>query len=270
MILKGGYQWIGGRSRSGRAAHPRDRGRDLSWQRRVDRGCAPVGRDRGAQTAFLDAYQGHAALSAAAATLVGWATVMHGGVLVDSAERRFGDETAGYSEYAARVLQYASGHAWIVLDERIKQACLSFQDFRDTVESGALRSGRDPPENSRVLVGSTPTVSWRPWRRRGPAPRTVPRILGVERSWEAAPTSPYHAAAVRPALFHTQGGLVVVDEHARVLSAVGPIDGLYASGGGAAAGISGHGASGYLAGNGLLPALGLAFLCAEHVAGWQT
>lgn len=31
-------------------------------------------------------------------------------------------------------------------------------------------------------------------------------------------------------------------------------------------GISGHGASGYLAGNGLLPALGLAFLAAEHAA----
>jgi len=40
---------------------------------------------------------------------------------------------------------------------------------------------------------------------------------------------------------------------------------LYASGG-AAAGISGHGAAGYLAGNGLLPALGLAFLAAEHAA----
>ena len=44
-----------------------------------------------------------------------------------------------------------------------------------------------------------------------------------------------------------------------------PIPGLYASGG-AAAGISGHGAAGYLAGNGLLPALGLALLAAEHVA----
>jgi fumarate reductase flavoprotein subunit len=44
------------------------------------------------------------------------------------------------------------------------------------------------------------------------------------------------------------------------------IDGLYASGG-AAEGISGHGAAGYLAGNGLLPALGLAYLAADHLAG---
>jgi fumarate reductase flavoprotein subunit len=71
---------------------------------------------------------------------------------------------------------------------------------------------------------------------------------------------------VVPALFHTQGGLVV-DGSARVLREDGsPIEGLYASGG-AAVGISGHGAAGYLAGNGLLPALGLAFLAAEDAAG---
>jgi fumarate reductase flavoprotein subunit len=71
---------------------------------------------------------------------------------------------------------------------------------------------------------------------------------------------------VIPALFHTQGGLVV-DEHARVVRADdgAPIPGLYASGG-AACGISGHGAAGYLAGNGLLPALGLAYLAADHAA----
>jgi fumarate reductase flavoprotein subunit len=76
---------------------------------------------------------------------------------------------------------------------------------------------------------------------------------------------PFAAVRVVPALFHTQGGLVV-DGHARVLRPDRTaIPGLYASGG-AAEGISGHGAAGYLAGNGLLPALGLAFLAAEHAA----
>ncbi len=85
-------------------------------------------------------------------------------------------------------------------------------------------------------------------------------------SVEAELAPPYAAVRVVPALFHTQGGLVV-DEHARVERADGStIRGLYAAGG-AAQGISGHGAAGYLAGNGLLPALGLAFLAAEHVAG---
>ena len=64
------------------------------------------------------------------------------------------------------------------------------------------------------------------------------------------------------ALFHTQGGLCV-DEHARVLAGGRPVPGLYAAGG-AAAGISGHGADGYLAGNGLLSALGLGYLAGHH------
>jgi fumarate reductase flavoprotein subunit len=79
--------------------------------------------------------------------------------------------------------------------------------------------------------------------------------------FEAPLRPPYTAVEVIPALFHTQGGLAV-DENARVLAEDGsPIPGLYASGG-AAHGISGHGADGYLAGNGLLPALGLAWQAA--------
>ncbi|MEG8030902.1 FAD-binding protein [Sphingomonas aurantiaca] len=64
---------------------------------------------------------------------------------------------------------------------------------------------------------------------------------------------PYRAAKVTGALFHTQGGLVV-DRDARVLRADGtPLPNLYA-GGGAARGVSGAGADGYMAGNGLLTA----------------
>lgn len=76
---------------------------------------------------------------------------------------------------------------------------------------------------------------------------------------------PYAGVRVQPALFHTQGGLRV-DGQARVLDrSRRPIDGLYAAGG-AAMGISGHGAAGYLAGNGLLTGFGLAVLAADHWA----
>jgi fumarate reductase flavoprotein subunit len=44
-----------------------------------------------------------------------------------------------------------------------------------------------------------------------------------------------------------------------------PVRGLYAAGG-AAAGVSGHGAAGYLAGNGLLSALGLGYLAGRELA----
>ena len=60
-----------------------------------------IGESFGAQTGFLDAYQGHAAVAVHGSTLAGWATVMHGAVLVNLVGNRFGDETCGYSEYAS-------------------------------------------------------------------------------------------------------------------------------------------------------------------------
>ncbi|MFC4833855.1 FAD-binding protein, partial [Actinomycetospora chibensis] len=94
--------------------------------------------------------------------------------------------------------------------------------------------------------------------------QTADRV--VRTALEAPLTPPLAAVEIVPALFHTQGGLRV-DEHARLLDPAGrPVAGVYASGG-AAVGMSGHGAAGYLAGNGLLPALGLAVLAADHLAG---
>ncbi len=102
-----------------------------------------IGQALGARTAYLDAYQGHAALAMPAATLAGWATVMHGAVLVDRHGRRFGDETTGYSEYASEVIKHADGAAWIVLDQRIDELCRPFQDYLDTRDSGAVRWADD-------------------------------------------------------------------------------------------------------------------------------
>ncbi|MEI5674386.1 MULTISPECIES: FAD-dependent oxidoreductase [unclassified Nocardioides] len=223
-----------------------------------------IGERLGAATAYLDAYQGHAALTPAA-TLAGWATVMHGAVVVDVAGRRFGDETTGYSEYAAALQAAEGGRGWIVLDERVHDACLSFTDYRDTVESGVTRTADDAAALAAAIEVDPEVLAATLEAARASAADGTPDEHGRTR-WEAPLEAPYRAVPVTPALFHTQGGLVV-DEHARVLRADGSaVPGLYASGG-AAAGISGHGAAGYLAGNGLLPALGLAFLAAEHLAG---
>ena len=223
-----------------------------------------IGAKLGAASDFLDAYQGHGALAHGAATLVGWATIMHGAVLLGAEGRRFGDETSGYSEYAAVLAAQPGSTGWIVMDERIYQACLTFTDFRQTVESGVLTWADDvgalakatglPADGLAAELAAAASVA------RGEAKDRFGR-----ESFEAPLTPPYAAVRVVPALFHTQGGLVV-DEYARVLRGDGsPIEGLYASGG-AAEGISGHGAAGYLAGNGLLPALGLAYLAADHAA----
>lgn len=230
-----------------------------------------IGRSLGARTAYLDAYQGHGALASRTSTLVGWATVMHGAIIVGSDGRRFGDETTGYSEYAAVIARQPGAFGWIVLDQRIHDACLVFTDFRQTVEGGALVWADDvaalaelthlPADALTAELDLTARLASAAADRL--APPHQPDRFG-RTSFEAPLQPPYAAVRVVPALFHTQGGLVV-DDHARVVSDEGSvIEGLYASGG-AAAGISGHGAAGYLAGNGLLPALGLAFLAAEHV-----
>jgi fumarate reductase flavoprotein subunit len=223
-----------------------------------------IGTRLGAATAYLDAYQGHAALAMPAATLTGWATVMHGAFLVDRRGHRFGDETTGYSEYASAVLQHADGQAWIILDERIDEACSVFQDYLDTKASGAVKwadTVRELADDVGIDAdGLQQTLAQTQRFARGEGEDELGRT-----SWEQGLTGRLAAVSVRPALFHTQGGLRV-DEHARVVDdAATPIPGLYAAGG-AAMGISGHGAGGYLAGNGLLPALGLSYLAANHVA----
>lgn len=223
-----------------------------------------IGADVGAASGYLDSYQGHAALAMPAATLAGWAVVMHGGILVNAAGNRFGDETIGYSEYAREVIDHAAGRAWMILDERIFKLCRVFDDFKDTISSGALRWGVDV-RTLGVELGIDPdgladSVTATRAYAHGVAEDRLGRTL-----WEAGLSGPFAAIAVRPALFHTQGGLLV-NESAQVVGYDGRrIEGLYAAGG-AAAGISGHGASGYLAGNGLLSALGLSFIAAEHVA----
>jgi len=223
-----------------------------------------IGRALGATTAYLDAYQGHGALAAGSATLVGWATIMHGAVVLNTEGRRFGDETTGYSEYAAVLAGQPGATGWIVLDSRVHDACLPFTDFRQTVEAGVLVWADTPAELAQAtglpVAAVEHELAITAALARGEAEDRFGR-----KSFEDGLLPPYAAVRVVPALFHTQGGLVV-DEHARVEREDGSVvAGLYASGG-AAAGISGHGAAGYLAGNGLLPALGLAYLAADHAA----
>lgn len=224
-----------------------------------------IGERLGAGTAQLGAYQGHGALAVPHNVLLTWATVMHGGVVVNTAGERFDDETIGYSEYGARVLAQPGRTAWVVFDGRIHEACQPFADYQDLMSQGAVRWADDVA----ALAGITGA----------PADVLAATLEDVERSarGESADAfgrsafggplvAPYATVRVTGALFHTQGGLLV-DPDARVLTpALVPIPGLYAAGG-AAVGMSGEGASGYLAGNGLLSALGLGYLAGRHAVG---
>jgi fumarate reductase flavoprotein subunit len=224
-----------------------------------------IGAACGAEVGYLDAYQGHAGLSEQARTLVTWTTIMHGAILVNADGRRFGDETVGYSEYAAALAAQPGAAGWIVLDQRIHDLSLAFTDYQQVVECGAVRSADTADELAAAM-------SVDPAALRAELAEAAEVAAGNQAAdrfgrtvFPAGLRAPYRAVRVLPALFHTQGGLLV-DEHARVRRRDGgTVPGLYAAGGGAA-GISGHGAAGYLAGNGLLPALGLSYLAAGHLA----
>jgi fumarate reductase flavoprotein subunit len=222
-----------------------------------------IGERLGAATAFLDAYQGHGALAAKAGTLLGWATIMHGGVMLDATGRRFGKETSGYSEFGPALAARPGAVGWIVFDRRVHDLCWPFTDFRNCVEAGAEVWADDARALAEKLGLPAVAVAGELAAAGRSARGAEPDRFG--RDFEAPLEAPYAAVKVIPALFHTQGGLVV-DGRARVERADGAvISGLYASGG-AAAGISGHGASGYLAGNGLLPAFGLAYAAGTDIA----
>lgn len=221
-----------------------------------------IGRALGAAVDCLDAYQGHGALSLSG-TLVGWATVMHGGFIVNTEGVRFADETQGYSEFAALELTQPGHRAFIVFDERIHDACLAFEDFRQTKDSGVLRRA-DSVTGLAELLGVPSDQLEASFAQVAAGRRGTPDPHGRSHWGEADLAAPFYGVEVRPALFHTQGGLAV-DGAARVLDPAGePVEGLYAAGG-AAVGMSGRGADGYLAGNGLLAALGLSFIAAEDL-----
>ncbi len=223
-----------------------------------------IGGRLGADVGYLDAYQGHGSLATPHGILLTWASVMHGAVLVNTEGERFGDETEGYSEFGARVVAQPDATAWMVFDERIDAACRPFADYQDLREAGAIRWADDVGSLAETIGAPAERLASTLEHARQAAEGFRADDQG-RRSFEAPLAPPYAAVKVTGALFHTQGGLHV-DGHARVLAGGEPITGLYAAGG-AAVGISGHGADGYLAGNGLLSALGLGYLAGHHLAG---
>lgn len=221
----------------------------------------------GARLANMGAYQAHSAIAQPHGELVTWTVVEKGGVIVDESGRRFADETLGYSAFAAPALA-RGGRLFAIYDSRIREATAAGQpDFGVLVAHGGAPDFADAEALAAACrlpadaLGETLTLV------AGAANGDRPDTLGRE-AWGIGPLqAPFVATRIAPALFHTQGGLLV-DAEARVLRADGgTVPGLYA-GGGAAAGISGRaGGAGYASGNGLLAALGLGFIAGRAAAG---
>ena len=207
----------------------------------------------GAATGDMHGYQGHGGLAVGHGVPILWPLIMEGGFQVNFAGDRFSNEAAGYSEQAAKVNAQPGGVAWSIFDARLHALMLQFDDYRDALSAGAVIEAADLD----ALADATGLPRDALARTAGQVAQMVAAEaedpFGRDFTGKPVLAPPYRAAKVTGALFHTQGGLVV-DRDARVLRADGsPLPNLYA-GGGAARGVSGAGADGYMAGNGLLTA----------------
>lgn len=233
--------------------HPGNQGDAILW-----------GEALGAELRHLSGHQGHGSVAEPHGILLTWATIMEGGFQVNAAGERFSDESRGYSEQAAAVLAQPDGRAWTIFDERIASIARQFEDFRDAEAMGAVVTA-DTIEDLADRLG-LPAAALRETAAAVSRAKAggEPDALGRPLAGLPDLVPPFRGVRVTGALFHTQGGLVV-DEAARVVSTTGAaLPNLFAVGG-AACGVSGARASGYLSGNGLLSAVGLGFVAGGAV-----
>ncbi|MDL2403371.1 FAD-dependent oxidoreductase [Rhizobium mayense] len=234
--------------------HPGNQGDALIW-----------GEALGAKSQHLNGHQGHGSVAHPAGILISWATITEGGFQVNLEGKRFSNEARGYSEQAAEVLRQADAIAWSVFDSRIAGIARQFEDFRRAEGMGTVLVAQSIAELAELMKVPGDALADTFQSVRSYVQDALADPFG--RSFKGVPAlqAPYCAVRVTGALFHTQGGLVV-DTSARVLGSAGrPLPNLYAVGG-AACGVSGNDASGYLSGNGLLTAVGLGFAAGRHAA----
>ncbi len=213
----------------------------------------------GAQTRHLGAYQGHGNVAHPHGILITWATITEGGFQVNTAGKRFWDETQGYSEAARSVMAQPGGAVFTIFDGRIADIARQFADFREAERQGAIRSAETLGNLAVDLGLPTSALSDELTHlHEGPTDRfgrpRPPHRLGP----------PFQAVRVTAALFHTQGGLVVNGTGRVVHRDGGAFPNLFAAGG-AACGVSGSGDAGYLSGNGLLSAIVLGRIAGRNV-----
>lgn len=234
--------------------HPGNKGDALRW-----------GEALGAGVADMTGYQGHGGLAAGHGIPILWPLIMEGGFQVNRAGQRFSNEATGYSEQAARVNAQDGHVAWSIFDARLHRLMLDFDDYRDALSAGAIVDASSIEALAQLaklpadaLIATAAEIATF-------VAGTSTDPFGRDFTGKPLLADHWYAAKVTGALFHTQGGLIV-DGDARVLDIAGdPLPNLFA-GGGAARGISGAGADGYMAGNGLLTATTLGKLAGRAAA----
>ena len=233
--------------------HPGNKGDAIRW-----------GRDLGAAVGDIHAYQGHGGLAYGQGVPILWAHIMEGGFQVNAEGKRFSNEAKGYSEQAVEIVAQPGRFAWSIYDERCHDVMKEFDDYHDALKADCIRKAEtldDLVAITKLPATLAITVADVAAMTRGEQEDSFGRDFTGKPQLEP----PYYAVKVSPALFHTQGGLIV-DENGQVKRSDGALlPNLYA-GGGAARGISGPSCWGYLAGNGLITATAFGRLAGRAAA----
>ncbi len=235
-------QWIPEMADAVYHGHPGNTGDAMVW-----------GDALGAELADMTGYQGHGGLAAGHGVPILWPIIMEGGFQVNSAGRRFSDESLGYSEQAAKVNAQPGRVAWSLYDERLHRLMHQFDDYHDALRAGAVMTAPTWDELARTAGLPVDAVMETVREVEAMARGEARDAFGRAFTGKPILTGPFHAVRVTGALFHTQGGLAV-DSDARVKKKTGGVFPNLFAGGGAARGLSGPDATGYIAGNGLLTA----------------
>ena len=240
------------------AGHDGSQGDAIAW-----------GTDLDAQLADIDGFLAHGAVILSQRLPLPWSLMTEGAVQVNRDGERFVNEHEGYSESALFVLAQPGATAFMIYDERVHEIGLTMPNYATAVTSGVIKResllrdladqlgiNRDGLEGTIALVNAlafddTADDFGREFR-------ATQMLLG-----------PYYGVPVTGALLGTEGGLAI-DATGRVLRKDGsPFPNLLAAGG-AARGVSGDAAGGYLEGNGLLTAIVGGYIAGNTAAATRT
>ena len=240
------------------AGHDGSQGDAIAW-----------GTDLDAQLADIDGFLAHGAVILSQRLPLPWSLMTEGAVQVNRDGERFVNEHEGYSESALFVLAQPGATAFMIYDERVHEIGLTMPNYATAITSGVIKResllrdladqlgiNRDGLEGTIALVNAlafddTADDFGREFR-------ATQMLLG-----------PYYGVPVTGALLGTEGGLAI-DATGRVLRKHGsPFPNLLAAGG-AARGVSGDAAGGYLEGNGLLTAIVGGYIAGNTAAATRT
>ena len=208
----------------------------------------------GAELADIDGFLAHGAVVLSQRLPLPWSLMTEGAVQVNRDGERFVNEHEGYSESALFVLAQPGGVAFMIYDERVHEIGLTMPNYATAVTSGVIKREatlrdladqlgvrREGLESTIALVNALAFDDASD--EFGREFRATQMLLG-----------PYYGVPVTGALLGTEGGLAI-DSAGRVLRKNGSAFANLFAAGGAARGVSGDAAGGYLEGNGLLTAV---------------